>query len=378
MPIIWAMSLASMGLAQPMGMPGMESFGPASRPNLHGGGFGNLPRVVDLALSSDGRHLAAAYFVSPMNEPGTDWDAWVAVWDLTSGERTIIPNATQPLAISPEGHWLAMGLYKHMRRSGWGDGPRSEPALWKTGAVEPVRKLACDIKPGKWLAWTFSADGKELFAFDDDGRLLRWGIVGESAAEKIDTLAVPDGKTPATPGDQRSKWQQPVNLLAAGDRLVLIAPLQDAQWQRKSYTIEASWSNGKATWSRSNLEVIKTPHYSRSHTEHLLALPGRPYGLSLPVELAFLHIHDRQPQHSRFDGPSRLVFALKSTPLRSSKPVLGWQRCRRSTASEWRVSCHGRPCIHSGWHKVDRVGPPRHTAILGCCNRPNCPHSASR
>jgi predicted amidohydrolase len=291
---------------------GMEAAETAIRPSLHGGGF-NRPRVVDLVLSPDGRHLAAAYYVPPMNRPGTDWGAWVAVWNLTTGERTIIPNATQPLAISPDGQWLAMGLYTRSEDHRWRMGPRSEPALWKPGAVEPARKLTCDIEPGTWLAWTFSTDGKELLAFNEDGRLVSWEMAGESPAKTIETLDAPRAETLATRTDQQSKWRTPVDLRTAGNevrnQLILVASSQGVRPQEPRYTVEASWNKEKSKWFRRDLNVIKTPPYSRPHAEHLLASSQLPYGLSLPAELASLYIQDPPARRLRIGGAWRLVFA---------------------------------------------------------------------
>ena len=142
------------------------------RPNLHDSASGRAPQVTDLVLSADGRWLAAAYYVSAVNLPGTDWDAWVAVWDLANGKRTIVSNATSPLAISADGKWLAMGLYERSPERDWRERPRFVPALWKPGEVEPARKLASDLEPSEIIAMTFGADGTEVFALSIDGRLL--------------------------------------------------------------------------------------------------------------------------------------------------------------------------------------------------------------
>jgi predicted amidohydrolase len=183
---------------------GTETPNSAIRHNPYGGEY-NLPRVAGLALSSDGHYLAAAYKVTARNRPGADWDAWVAVWDLTTGKRTIIPNATGPLAISPDGRWMALGLYDRSKNLKWRTNPHGEPALWKTGDVEPTRKLASNVEPGTWLSWTFSADGKELLAFDRTGTPYRWKLSDQSSAEKIDTSAVPNAKTTPAKEDQEAK-----------------------------------------------------------------------------------------------------------------------------------------------------------------------------
>ena len=69
---------------------------------------GPHPYVTSLAYSPDGRWIVASFFVGAVNEPGTDWQAWVAEWNLETGERVIIPNACGPVAISADSKTVAM------------------------------------------------------------------------------------------------------------------------------------------------------------------------------------------------------------------------------------------------------------------------------
>jgi len=307
---------------------------PALQPSPHDGGFGRLPHVVDLVLSADGRHLAAAYFVPAMNRPGTDWNAWVAVWNLATGERTMIPNATQPLAISPDGQWLAMGLYKRSQERGSGGRPRSELALWKVGAVEPDRKLACDIKTATWRAWTFSVDGNELLAIDEAGSLFRWDLAGKSAAEKIETVAVPGMETSAKPNDRRFELESPVDLQVARNRLVMIAPLREANPQGQSYSTEADWVKRNSKWSGYVLpRVFKQQLPNNVAFVHPQWFAGNPYALSLPAQLALPYIQAEPPDTVerpwRQDRSTRLAIAPQKHLIAFMEPGASLATVRR-------------------------------------------------
>src|SRR5436305_12547163 len=66
--------------------------------------------ITSLRFSPDGSRLAAAFFVSAMNEPGTDWFAGVAQWDLKQHTRTLIHSACAPIAFA-DNDTLAMRHY---------------------------------------------------------------------------------------------------------------------------------------------------------------------------------------------------------------------------------------------------------------------------
>jgi predicted amidohydrolase len=95
-------------------------------------------RVEHIAISRDGTRLAAAYFEPELNRAGIRWRAFVAQWDLRTGQRTIIPNAMRPIVFSPDGNRLVMGNVGRQRlRQRWY--PKTvEPALWRFGDPEPI------------------------------------------------------------------------------------------------------------------------------------------------------------------------------------------------------------------------------------------------
>src|SRR3954469_19528078 len=74
-----------------------------------------LAHVQSIVFSPDGTRLMAAYYVDAINEPGTDWDAWVVQWDLKNETRTILRNACWPVAFAPDGQTVAMGTYTPSR-----------------------------------------------------------------------------------------------------------------------------------------------------------------------------------------------------------------------------------------------------------------------
>jgi predicted amidohydrolase/WD40 repeat protein len=334
--LAWVMMFAGVcalqaigGEAPSSGIPpaGTETLKSAIRHNPYDGEY-NLPRVEDLTLSSDGRYLAAAYKVTARNCPGTDWDAWVAVWDLVGGKRTVIPNATGPLAISPDGRWVVCGLYDRSKDLKWRTNPRGVPALWKTGDAEPTRKIASKVEPGTWLAWTFSADGNELLAFDRTGTLYGWKLSDQSTAEKIDTLAVPNAKTTPVKEDQEAKWKSPVDLQAAKNQLVLIATPTDERSQISS--IEAIWSkfNADPKWRRYTVSVFKwdtQPQNMAFH--HPLAFSGHAYALTMRSDLILPRIENKPSRHegrpiSRFafhDAKRQIAFMEPDAELATVK-----------------------------------------------------------
>ncbi len=280
-----------------------------TRPSPHDGDRFRLPHVIDLVQSPDGRYLAAAYFVSAMNRPGTDWDAWVAVWNLKTGRRTIIPNATAPLAISPDGQWLAMGLYERSRDPQWRMELRSGPALWRVGEVEFARKLACDLDPNTLLAWTFSSNGKEVMAIGEDCCVLAWEVSGEAPARKIATLTLPGIKLLGryAPGN----WK--ANLHTVKNNLLLLAPVKQEQPSAEgAYAVRAGWTEVKANWSQFNLEIFKEerPLTSDSTFRYEMFFDGKPYELSLPAKSTLPYVGQIRPS-SMFRWANRFAFAPK-------------------------------------------------------------------
>lgn len=112
--------------------------------NPHGGWTERMPDLVwnmkrpwvrQMAISDDGTKLAAAYYVPPINRPGTDWSVFVAQWDLKTGKRALIPGAMWPLAFAPDGQRLVMGVAPSRleRRDVMG-----APAVWRLGELKPL------------------------------------------------------------------------------------------------------------------------------------------------------------------------------------------------------------------------------------------------
>jgi predicted amidohydrolase len=314
--VTWMLSLATICAAQIQAIP----------TSLHEGRFGLGPRVVDVALSEDGRWLAAAYFVGAMNRPGTDWQAWAAVWDLTTGRRTIVPNAAWPLAFSSDGRWLAMGLYERSEDHRYRMAPRTEPALWKPGEVEPARKLASDVEPGSWLAWTFGDDGKELLAFARDARLLGWEVAGETPGKQIDLVDLPEGVTRGMMGPTRPSISQ-VDLKAARNELILIASVGQERNNGEPYAVQTTWGKQGSKWIRLIHEVFKKCIPANVALEHRLRLSEHPYVLSLPEELADRYV--RPPMGHLSRRIHRLAIDPRQRLIAFQEPAAGLATVRK-------------------------------------------------
>lgn len=100
------------------------------------------PVVTHLVFDPNGTRLVAAYYRPASNRPGTNWDTWVAQWDLESGTRTIVRTATGPVAFSPDGKLFAMPLYERSKEPGKRMEPQMRLALWRFAETEPFRVLA--------------------------------------------------------------------------------------------------------------------------------------------------------------------------------------------------------------------------------------------
>jgi predicted amidohydrolase len=167
--------------------------------SIHDSTHGRAPHVTSVAFSADGKWLAASYYVSAMNEPGTDWHAWVAEWNLETGQRLILPNAYGPVAISPDSKTVAMNLYKRMDMR-----PVCQMALWELGKAEPQRVLKMpepppakinpatgkpfEVFPAEVVAAVFSPEegsrpgGKFLLAITQAGDFLTWNTTEDKPA----------------------------------------------------------------------------------------------------------------------------------------------------------------------------------------------------
>ena len=256
---------------------------PPSMYNPHEAGRFGPVLVTDLVLSPDGRHLAAAYFMLATNRPGTNWDAWVAEWDLTTGKRTIVPNATRPLAVSPDGQWLAMGHYERAKKTGFDSIPPHAFALWRMGEVRPVRTLNGEDdqktpqdSPAEILACTFSADGTEIYAIRDDGCMMSWETANDSPGKKGDALSLLYLK--------HVKLGPKANLLATkSGGVYLLASIRNYPADRRVCGVEANWHKSRQ-WSSGSSRFIEacSDHYFFRYPSNYSNIP---VALSLPSEL---------------------------------------------------------------------------------------------
>jgi predicted amidohydrolase len=141
--LIFLMMPGWMVAAQPA--PGAPPRGEHVPGDLHLLGSMRTPWVQHIEMSRDGTRLAAAYFLPPINRPGTDWVAFVVQWDLQSGARTIIPDATHPIVFSPDGGRLVMGRFVRAdMRGAMGQVP-VEPVHWHFGDPLPIRVIEPDL-----------------------------------------------------------------------------------------------------------------------------------------------------------------------------------------------------------------------------------------
>src|SRR5262249_27713066 len=105
--------------------PGHEASGPeASGSALQSGYLGLRPRVR-IALSPEGRWVAASH----AQDPSAALPPVVTAWDLASGRSRTLPGSLQGdyVAFSPDGRWLVIG--------GVGDYRFHRVGSWQTGLV---------------------------------------------------------------------------------------------------------------------------------------------------------------------------------------------------------------------------------------------------
>jgi predicted amidohydrolase len=265
--------------------------------------------VVDVVLSADGRRLAAAYFVPAMNRPGTDWDAWVACWDLATGRRTILPKASAPIAISPDGQWVAAGLRENARTAGgWQVGPLAPvPTLWRFGEAQPARLLESNVPPGQVVALAFSGDGKEVLGLSEDGRLLAWDTEGNAPARHIEKLALPEAndlRLTTSVGD----WQP--SLRATRNHVILVAPVVHTGKPSGVYGITGEWIRYDSKWTRYHLSTLSydTRLHQGANVWGRLDVAQRPYDATLPFYVAQPYFEPKALSYPR-DATRRFAFA---------------------------------------------------------------------
>lgn len=152
------------GSAAGMGFPGRQD----EIRGIHEALRFPLIEVTHVVTTEDGRYVAAAYYQQPQNRPGTDWNAWVALWDRVTGRRVIFRDAYGPVAISADGGLLAMPTYD--RKPGErGMGPVGPLALWRVGERKPERTLAWAEMPAPAAPADHGAANPVGVAFTPDG-----------------------------------------------------------------------------------------------------------------------------------------------------------------------------------------------------------------
>lgn len=127
-----------------------------------GSGGGDLPLDLSLALSPDGRLLAAS------NDRG------IGLWDTASGRlrRTLVdaPGALVSLAFSPDGRTLAVGHRGTLR-------------LWEMASGRVCAEFT-GHQAGIQMA-AFSSDGRRLVSASHDGSALIWDATGLAAQRPV-------------------------------------------------------------------------------------------------------------------------------------------------------------------------------------------------
>lgn len=178
-----------------------------SSPSPHHPPLGKSPSVTGLAQSTDAQRVAAAYYVRPMNRPGTDWDAWVALWDLAARRRTILSDACAPVSVSPDGNWVAARRYERSNNPGFLGYPPGEIALWRFGDEKATKVLLVPgasatplaTQPSHVVAGTdavravvFASDSHRVFGLIGDGRIIAWPVEGDAHGIELARIVVSD------------------------------------------------------------------------------------------------------------------------------------------------------------------------------------------
>lgn len=166
-------ALAQLPLDVPMDRP------PHVR-SIHGGedgqtGWAMRPTVTEIVFSADGSRLAVSYHRPARNRPGTDWAVWTAMFDLTTGEHTMLADTTGPLAFSPDGKWVALTHVVHQRAARQSENWRL--AVHRFGDKDPPRSLQADAPAEhRPVALAFGPRGDYLKVLHDDGMLRHWPV----------------------------------------------------------------------------------------------------------------------------------------------------------------------------------------------------------
>jgi predicted amidohydrolase len=227
--------------------------------NLHDANL-SPGKVTQIVFSPDGTKLAASYYRSPQMRTLTDWAAWVAEWDLNTGQRTILRNAVGPITFADDGQTLTMWFYtrEEHRRERW---PNGKMAVWQFGAQEPTRMIVPGEKSSgrrNWRAYAstpleepvLSPDGR-VRAVADGRAIIR--LFDAATGDLIKTLRLDDRPTDAVcvavvqfpskfgrPKENRERLKMPVERAAERGAQIVVLP-ETAVTGYLSPDLETTW-----------------------------------------------------------------------------------------------------------------------------------------
>lgn len=218
------------------GQPGHK----AEIPSLHDDRWGRSPVVTAIAISADGQRLAAAYYRHAVNRPGTDWAAWVAVWDLATGKRAILPDACAPIALSPNGKWLAARQYARQENRSFTADPIGKVAIWRFGEAAPATRPARDDDLAH--AVVFDAEGSRVMGLAGDGRIWAWPVEGDKPAQEVGRINITDLQI-----DSQRPDRMPMALERTPHGVMAVVPVQRAESKQSAayaVAVDLRWEPG--------------------------------------------------------------------------------------------------------------------------------------
>ncbi len=209
--------------------------------------------VTGAAISADNRTVALSYYIHARNRPGTDWFAFVATWNLETGKRTIPTHGMGPVAISPDGKWLATGHHDPLKAGRRRMSAATDLAIYSVGETEPAYRLthqvAGDAKEAQPTPFTLEKYNPVIIAFHpasehvvwltQGGQLYRASLKeGERKPLLLHTLPAAPALTPQRAQDihQQSK------IAFAKDGAQLLVTVVCEMPRDQTVTIKQTWS----------------------------------------------------------------------------------------------------------------------------------------
>ena len=262
-----------------------QATSPDGREHHFIGDMERLPGVTDVAISADGRRLVACYYIHAMNRLGTDWGAFAACWDLTTGRRRIITNALGRLAIAPDGGKFMIGN-----------------TLWSWGDERIERLTTPELPANSVSAWAFANDGNELLGVDADFRLTIWNL----------ETSVRHDVPPPDLGEIKPLDQGLINLHVLGNEASMLASIRTeatsaSEGAIRTTALSLRWIRNADTWGSPSMQTLNR---SQSSLSFVNRAPGVKdvacdYGLSYEVESALIEALDHTDRRCYYGGPSR-------------------------------------------------------------------------